>query len=339
MSNKIKSIYVVLLALTFAASAQAEEKKASGETSIKIEDVNKEAEQSVKKSSENDEADQVITNKKMRAETGSLSKWSVSTAFNYQGGSIEKPTDAVRPDLASSGEQPALASVDGVVGIKYRTSKLTSLTLGVGLSMMTPFNESTHSNDPDINADFKKYDDKLQAANPNLTFTALSKLSGIQSVTQLGSTMFTQAPDRDRGNLATLELSQVFAYDIGTTGLSLGMNFAATHQFFDKAPSQLLNGDQVGGMRSDNVLGVYPFIEYVINDTFNIRTISGLWVYRHVDAETNPWKFKKTPIYQSVGVGISINRDIYLYPNVQFLPEDIRADKTNVAFNTNFNIF
>ena len=71
----------------------------------------------------------------------------------------------------------------------------------------------------------------------------------------------------------------------------------------------------------------------------NLRTISGLWVYDHLRSERDNFTFAKNKIYQSVGLGISVTRDIYLYPNVQFLPEDIRSDLTNVALSANINVF
>jgi len=337
-----QNLVLALLVFMFASVGHAQEDtKASGETSVKIEEVHKEAEQSVKKSSENDEADQVITNKKLRAETGSLSKWSISTTFDYFGGTIEKPGDAVRPDLTASGDQPTLASMYGSVGVKYRTSKLTSLTLGIGLSMVTPFNESTKSDDEGINSYFKSSDDKLQASNPSLSFSVLNKIGGVQSVTQIVNSWYTEDFFRDRGNLTSLDFSQTFAYDIGASGLSIGMTFLGGYGFFDKPKNARLKGgkESIGTLRSNYNIGAYPFVEYVINDTFNIRTTSNVWAYRHVDAETNAWTFKKTPIYQSIGVGISVARDVYLYPNVQFLPENIRSDMTNVAVSSNFNIF
>jgi hypothetical protein len=43
-------------------------------------------------------------------------------------------------------------------------------------------------------------------------------------------------------------------------------------------------------------------------------------------------------VYQSAGLGISVTRDIYLYPNVQFIPEDVRSDRTNVGVSANINL-
>ena len=43
-------------------------------------------------------------------------------------------------------------------------------------------------------------------------------------------------------------------------------------------------------------------------------------------------------IMESVGLGVSVSRDIFLYPNVQVLPEYMRVDRTNIAINTYVNL-
>ena len=43
--------------------------------------------------------------------------------------------------------------------------------------------------------------------------------------------------------------------------------------------------------------------------------------------------------YQSMGIGMAVTRDIYLYPNVQFLPLDMRSDLTNVGMSANISFF
>lgn len=339
---KAQSLVVALLALSSVGYA-AEKQKASGETSVKMEDVNKEAEQAVKKSSENDEADQVITNKKLRAESGSLSKWSVSTSLNYKGGSVEKPGDAVRPNIMAAQGTPALAAIAGNVGIKYRTSKLTSATLGVGLAMTAPFQSKAKSNDPGIQEEFKRSNNKLEANDPSLTLTMLNKMGKVQSVTNLVGGVYTTQYYRDLGFANTATLQQIFAYDVGASGLTLGVSFQINAYGFDKNKNTVVGQGKtaytLGSRRSDWGAGIYPYMEYTINDRFSLRTISGLWLYQHNDMDSNFWRMRKLQIYQSVGVGISVTRDIYIYPNVQFLPENIRSDMTNVAINTNINVF
>src|SRR4051812_43788080 len=53
------------------------------------------------------DVDEILTNAKMRAESGSKSKYSLATAFSYSGGSIERPLSDHVPNLAdATGSMP-----------------------------------------------------------------------------------------------------------------------------------------------------------------------------------------------------------------------------------------
>jgi len=81
-------------------------------------------------------------------------------------------------------------------------------------------------------------------------------------------------------------------------------------------------------------------LEYRINDTFNLRTVTFLLSYEHTlasHADMTTWT--KDKVTQSCGVGISITRDVFLYPNLQFIPDQLRGKDTNVALSTNINMF
>jgi hypothetical protein len=89
--------------------------------------------------------------------------------------------------------------------------------------------------------------------------------------------------------------------------------------------------------RDDYGVGAYPFVEYVFSDTYQFRTLVGFEAshYRSDEAFT----FKQDKVYQSMGIGIVPEKGIWIYPNVQWLPEDIRADKTNVGISATINVF
>jgi hypothetical protein len=38
-------------------------------------------------------------------------------------------------------------------------------------------------------------------------------------------------------------------------------------------------------------------------------------------------------------VGYSVTRDIFLYPNIQFLPNQVASDMTNVGIQATINVF
>jgi len=76
----------------------------------------------------------------------------------------------------------------------------------------------------------------------------------------------------------------------------------------------------------------------VINDTFNLRTILRPYWYQNSRGQSFS-KWTRLDMTQSVGLGISMTRNIFLYPNIQFAPDNIRADRTNIGLSANINIF
>lgn len=323
--KNLKLLSLLAAALLVGGQSFAQESEdASAETKLKIEDA------ADKTNKVDGDMDEVITNKKMRAEAGSKSKFSFSTNVGYSGGSIEKPLAEDRPNITAGAGVTAKAALTADVSARYRMSATESLSTGIGVRWIAPLE---HKPGPNPRTG-RPYNGKtFDAANPYLSYGKVYKWSGIQSSLSAGPTLYTNSNLRDYGYLANFGISQNNVYDIGETGIGVGLLLSVDGTMFDKFD------EASKANQSDYGMGAYPFLEYVINDTFNIRTISGVWVYEHSPLEARSMTFAKNKIYQSVGVGISVTRDIFLYPNIQFLPENMRADETNVAISTNINLF
>ena len=275
-----------------------------------------------------DEADQLITNRRLRADAGSLSKWSVSMFFDYKGGSLDAPTKAERPNIVNGADALTLQSLTGEVGVRYRLTPRDSLTLSTGLFMTTPFHDSIDTDNAALKKNFDDNHQKLNISDPSIKYVHLAQLYGIQSVSLVKPTLITNNQQHKAGYQASLLLSQTFMKDVGKTGFSYGVGLQSLIYNFHNDNKNL----------SSSVTGVYPAAEYVINDTLNLRTVFGWQVYeqfRRQDSDT----FTKRKVYQSVGMGISVTRDVFLYPNIQFIPSDIRSDRTNLAISANINVF
>lgn len=275
-----------------------------------------------------DEADQLITNRRLRADSGSLSKWSASMYFNYQGGSLAEPGSPERPNIVNGADALTLQNLTGEVGVRYRLTAVDSLTLSTGLFMTTPFHGTIDTDNANLKKNFDENHQKLNVSDPSIKYNHLAKVFGVQSVSLIKPTWITNNQQREAGYQASLLLSQTFMKDVGQTGFSFGVGLQSLIYSFHNDNQAL----------STNVTGIYPAAEYVINDTFNVRTVFGWQVYeqfRSQDSDT----FVKRKVYQSVGLGISVSRDIFLYPNIQYIPSDIRSDRTNLAISANINMF
>lgn len=276
-----------------------------------------------------DEADQVITNRRLRAANGSLSKWSGSFSLSYQGGSIEKPFAAQRPNIVSGADALTLQYFNANVGVRYRFSTLNSITLGTGMFVSTPFQSSIKTNDPELKHEFDKTKQVVTISDPNITYTNLSRIFDTQIVSTLTPTLITNSQQKHQGYQASYDFASTLMKEIGKTGLSLGGTVEYLQYTFNKSDKSL----------ADNVIAFYPVGEYIINDTLNIRTVLGWQVYQQTRDQKSQDRYTKRTVYQSLGLGISITRDIFLYPNIQFIPDDIRSDRTNIGISANINAF
>ena len=317
---KIISI-AMLLALPTVALAQAkkEEKKV---------EVTAPAAATTATDKKEDEADQVITNRRLRADAGSLSKWSAAMYFNYQGGSLANPTQPERPNIVNGQDALTLQNLTGEVGVRYRLSPLDSLRASTGFFVTTPFHDEIDTNNAALKKNFDKNSQELTIADPFIQYTHVDKIWNLQSVSSLRPTFITNNQQTQAGFRSSFYAAQTFMKDIGQSGFSVGGAFQGTWYTFQNDNMNI----------TQNVGGFYPSAEYVINDTFNLRTVFGFQVYEQLRKQ-DKWTWTKRKVYESVGLGISITRDIFLYPNIQFIPSDIRLDRTNMALSANINLF
>ncbi|MBY0515418.1 MAG: hypothetical protein K2P81_00815 [Bacteriovoracaceae bacterium] len=319
MSNLKVLLFILSTALSLSVLAQTTDTKEKKETK---------AEKTVEngETKTTDEADEVITNRRLRAASGSLSKWSGQVSFNYNAGSVEKPFAAQRPNLSAGANNLTLANMNANLGFRYRMNPLNSLTFAAGAFMSTPFNNSIKTNDAALKARFKKTKQVLTVNDPNIIYTNLANYKGFQFVNQLTPTYTTNSQQRNQGYTGNLDWTTTIMKDVGSTGLSLGGALEFTTYFFDKTDKTL----------GQHYWQVYPVAEYVINDTFNLRTVLGYqWEQLR---ETKSTTFRKLDVFQSVGLGTTLTRDIFLYPNIQYLPSNASLKNTNVGLSAYINI-
>lgn len=324
--------------VTVAAHAEEQAQNQSSNTStIKVTDVQNKDEQ-------RKDIDEEITNARMRAQLGSKSKWSFKSALAYNGGSVQKPFERIRPNYRASASAEALTTLSGSIGINYRMNDRDSLSLSTGVAMRNPFHDETGRSDfaDPRKAKAGKKVDRYYVSNPSVDWSRAYKAAGLQMISSAGYTHVTD-PDsiQNTAALGSISLDQTVLADFGTSNWSGGLAFSFYYSLYSADTPDI--GVQNGWQQDDYGYGIYPFAEYSFNDTYSFRTVFGYFEAVHYkDGQPGALPAgqveSQTP-YQSMGVGISVTRDIYLYPNVQFTPLDIRADRTNVALSTNINLF
>ncbi|MEK6772435.1 MAG: hypothetical protein AABY64_00725 [Bdellovibrionota bacterium] len=309
-----------VLGLSSFAMAQTESEQQSNQSTVKQSEV-KPANSDLK------DTDEEITNKKLRAQLGSKSKWSIRTAMAYQGGSIEKPLDEKRPNYRSStGTRSDVYSYMNVAA-KYRMTDRTSLNLGTGITVMKPFHRTSN--------EATSKSENFNISNPYLEGNFAYKVGDLQMVSSASVTGYTESFDVDvRKGTGSLGVDQTVILDSGR--LSGGISVAISREGYADSKETFFNpySNKVED-KTEYSLGIYPFAEYGFTDKLSFRTVFGYFNYEKTLAASS---FSEATPYQSMGIGISVTRDFYLYPNVQFVPNDVRAERTNVGLSANINL-
>jgi len=282
-----------------------------------------------------DEADAKITNRRFRAQNGSLSDFSVNLNVNYSAGSVNKPFAADRPNI--TGAADTVLSADASVGITgtYRLTKLDRINAGIGMYMLAPFHTTLDTENKTQEEEFEDNQGNLQVNDPFISYTHLNKFFGVQTIFNVGYTRFTnEAFTENRQMRDRVDASINTMYDTGN-GFSFGLLVTGYRTFFDSFTN---DGKDIRSAQLESSFGFLPQAEYVINDTFNLRTIVRTHWYDNVRSQSSD-EWRTRPITQSVGLGISVSRDIFLYPNIQFAYDNLQADNTNIGLSANINMF
>lgn len=316
----------VVTSSAFAEEQQANKDQSSNSSTIKLTDVQK-------KDETTKDIDEEITNAKMRAESGSKSKWSVSLELALNGGNLEDPLGKVRPNYSGIATQDGATSLAGEVGVSYRINAKNRLSLSTGVAVGTPF----HSNMEEVSK-LKSEGGATDVSTPSISWGTSGRLGTTQNSLSVSYSHHTKQIYTDGYKMVgDLGVSHVVIFDIAGSNWQPGISTSIGNTFY----SDSANADDVIGndnRRADYYFGVYPFVEYAFNDRYSFRTVFRPLVYSH-NRTDEAMTFEKDMYTQSLGVGIAVTRDIYLYPNMQFAPENLKPSLTNVGLSTTMNIF
>ena len=305
----------------------------SSPTNVSQADVSDQVNQQKQKNAQNaNDVDKLITNNELRALSGAKSKWSMSNAVDYYGGTVASPLGAERPDITGGSGNTVNSYLEDQASVKYNLNNTNSLSAGIGLRWIAP----TSPTGP-VNYNGTTFD----AVNPTLTYQNIANIHGVQSIFDAGFMQYTQADMTALGYGQNYSVSETAEYAFGK--LTVGTVFYAQYNSFDKSGSLFdKNQNQMVSLltqQSQTGVFVYPLLEYQLTDKLNFRTITGALQYEHYRNQANLNTYTEDTWYQSVGISYSVTRDIFLYPNVQFLPEHAAADLTNVALAAYINVF
>ncbi len=275
--------------------------------------------------------DQEITNPKLRAESGSKSKISMSFGVNYQGSSLQEPLAADRPNLYAAAGSEQFSALDGSVSTRYRLDKNNSFTLGVGLGMITPLQGDVDGNDGK---------NQFRVKNPSVAYSRVFQAWGLQNIFSAGVNIGTDTIASDMDRVVSPSVGYTLMKDFKNR-LSMGISASYVYSYYSTSAGEnkkFTTNSYGGDARTEYDIGLYPMAEYALTDKMSLRTVARYTSWFHLLGSKENSLLHENGT-QSFGVGYAVSRDIYLYPNVQFLWQDLKSERTNVALSATINLF
>lgn len=255
-----------------------------------------------------------IRNARLKTLDGSKSPFSGQFNLGYSGASIQKPWSDEVPNPGNE-QPPPLSTLSGTVSARYRMDPRTSIGVGTGLQVFSPFNKFTG----------------FSISDPYLDLGRSYKLGPIQGRSSASVTFYTNDQSRNE-----------FGYRWG---------FGVSNEAFYEFPFGLLTGLSLSGTFNTFADGNYPgqvgqpafsfnaapYLEYKINDTFNLRSVTGFQFYKFQGAAGFP--LTRIPVYQTVGLGIAATDSMFFYPYIRYFFRRLTTADTTFGFTAIINLF
>lgn len=307
----MKTLTISLISALFVPAlgfAQTSETKATAETGSLSSDLKDAVGQ--KKFEDTHE----ITDAKLRAEGGSLSRYSAKVNFTYYGPILSDPgaKDQPNPD-GSIGVRAT--SFKSSLSARYRLDPSTTISMGTGLNALHPFHGM----------------DRTDVNNPYVSYDYSTRWNGIQMRHSPGYSIITVPDYKKVGEYGSPNYYFNMVYDLGTSGFATALDANIQYFLYDRA---YVSSDGKAGRYN---ISFTPNLKYNINDRMNVSTSLNL-SYWNARSNQNEWAIWPNTPSQSLGFGYAYARDIYLSPYINFYPDKLSADRTTFNFSTIFSV-
>lgn len=278
---------------------------------------------------------EVLENPTLKTLSGSLKNYSLYSNYVYRGGSFSDPLGAERPNILNAEESASLASFSGNLGLKYRLTKTDNLSLQVGLYMTTPFHSEHDASTSKIQREFDNNHQQGDLDDPTLSYFKTYNIGSIQNISFFKLQYVTRGIYRDYGLRAIGAYSHAAAFKLNK------FSYLATSITYEN-----YQYDAVEKEVSGNLISLLPYqvrhrlrgnlsAEFYLKKNISFRVITDVFSYYRMRDDSD---VKSRGLQQTIAATYFFNRDISIAPNLRFVSEDIRADRTNIGLTLNVNL-
>lgn len=267
-----------------------------------------------------------ITDIELKAQAGSLSRYSLKFDLSYSGPPVD---DLSNPEMPNPDNRPRpnRTSLGGFMGLRYRINTSSALNVSTGLRWFSPYHQMAGErvNKPNGAKDY-------EIANPQVSYDRTYPLGATQMRTSVKGSATTSDYYQERGQQASVGVVQAVKYKVLDTPWILGALFDADYYFFNR------RFEERDGRMSQYYLSLIPSIEYKLLDNLNLRT-SVAYSFANLRMADNSWVWDDQVPSGRFGLGWAITRDVYFSPYLSFFTESPAIRTTSLSFSTVFSIF
>ena len=278
-----------------------------------------------------------ITDIRLRAERGSLSRYSAKLSLGYMGPVIDDLGNPYQPDLDQSVTHNP-TSFRGSVAGRYRWNSESAMGFGTGISRVTPFAEGART---DINTPFVSYDHS-------------DRMRAYQLRESVEASLVTNPEMKNCGQFAMLQAMFSVMRNIHYSALEVGIDSNFQYGFFSRGynpgdPGAVRTASRRGGSRAgisslaDHNLGdgnaqafsfgFSPNVRYRFSD--NVGSFASVQIgYYNPRSAQGTLELRNKSLSGRTGLDIAITKWIFVSPFIGFYPQQLSVSTTTVNFST-----
>lgn len=249
-----------------------------------------------------------VTDVRLRAEAGSRSKYSLKFSLSYYGPPVGDLSNERQPNPDGSiGNYQT--SLGGSLSARYRFDSQRALSLGTGLSAITPFHG------------VKRFD----VRTPYVSYDRTFRYEAWQFRYSPGLSWTTIPEYRDVGQVAGVSFDASVLRDLNHR-LSLSLDSSLSSFVYER------EYEARDGRAGRYHLGFYPGAKLTLTDRLRLSTSVAVsfWNPRALTDASILWN---RTVSQRLGAEFALRKDIFMAPYLNFFPEnpDVRSTTVNVS--------
>ncbi len=260
------------------------------------------------------EDDKDITDAKLKADSGSLSRISLKVSLEYKGAPISDLNNPMQPNPDGTVAVNE-TSLGGSIGSRFRLDSKSTIGIGTGVNALTPLQGT------------KRYDVK----NPYLSYDRNSKISEIQMRNSISLSAITIQTYRTTGEYGGISLDNSLVYNIGSSSFALALDTSLNYYLFER---EYLKSDR---KVITYQLAFYPAVKYNVTDALNFNSSLAIGYYNPRDTKELSVLSNKV-LSQRLAMGYAFSKTIYISPYLNFYPNQLNTDTTTLNIATTFSV-